>query len=157
MLAVTSLFVLPGLAFGKGGGHGRGTPSPPPSNPPCDSDGHNGQPPPYGGPNTHSLLCKLQRTTGNATGNATGNGTGNGTGHATGNATTGGTTGGGTTGGATTGATTGAVKNLCDWNVTIGGNTIIPNSDIPGVVGVHVDLPPDPATHTTGSLVHGCV
>jgi len=49
------------------------------------------------------------------------------------------------------------VKNLCDWNVTLGGMTVIPGSDVPGVVGVHVDLPPDPAAHTTGSLIHACL
>jgi hypothetical protein len=86
-LVVIAFFVLPGLAFAHGGGsgHGGGTPSPPPSNPPCDADGHNGQPPPYGGPHLHSLMCKLQRTTGHGTGNSTGNGTGN-TGGDTGNA-----------------------------------------------------------------------
>jgi hypothetical protein len=157
-LAVTSLFILPGLAFGKGGGGhgGGGTPSPPPSNPPCDSDHHNGLPPPYGGPNINSLMCHLRGGgTGNATGNATGNGTGNST---TGGATTGGATTGATTGGATTGTTTGgATLNECHWDVTIGGMTVIPDSEVPGVIGAHVDLPPDAAGHTTGSLVHGCL
>src|SRR6266545_4495722 len=97
-VVVSLMFLVPGFAFGKGpGGGGNGTPSPPPSNPPCDSDGHNGQPPPYGGPLLNSLKCKLDRvTTGNATGNATGNGTT--TGNGTGNGTTGGTTGGTTSG-----------------------------------------------------------
>jgi hypothetical protein len=81
-LVVIAFFVLPGLAFAHGGssGHGGGTPSPPPSNPPCDADNHNGQPPPYGGPNIHTLMCKLQRTTGNGTGHSTGNTNGNATG-----------------------------------------------------------------------------
>jgi hypothetical protein len=150
-IAVTALFVLPGLAFGGGGGGGKGTPSPPPSNPPCDSDGHNNQPPPYGGPNKNSGSCDHgHQTTGNpTTGNPT---TGNPT---TGNPTTGNpTTGNPTTGTATTG---GATLNQCEWNVTLGGMTIIPGSDVPNVVGVHVDVPPDPATHTTGSLAHACV
>jgi hypothetical protein len=155
-LAVTTAFILPGLAFGKGhGGNGGGTPSPPPSNPPCDSDHHNGQPPPYGGPMMHTLLCKLQRGTVNATGNATGKAT---TGQATtGQATTGqATTGQATTGQATTGTTTGAT-NVCDWNVVLGGMTVIPGSVVPGVLGVHVDLPPDPTLHSTGQLIHACV
>ena len=170
-LAVTSLFILPGLAFGKGGGgHGGGTPSPPPSNPPCDSDHHNGLPPPYGGPLLNSLTCHLKgggtgNSTGNSTGNTTGNGTGNTTGNGTGNttggtggATTGGATTGATTGGATTGATTGgATLNECHWDVTLGGTTVISDSEIPGVLGLHVDLPPDAVGHTTGSLVHACV
>src|SRR5213594_1815199 len=39
---VTALFVVPGIAFSKGGkgGGGNGTQSPPPTNPPCDSDHH---------------------------------------------------------------------------------------------------------------------
>jgi hypothetical protein len=82
VLVVIAFLVLPGLAFGAGKGGGGGTQSPPPSNPPCDSDHHNGQPPPYGGPKIHSLMCKLQRTTGNGTGHSTGNGTGNATGNA---------------------------------------------------------------------------
>ena len=138
-IAVTALFVLPGLAFGAGGGGNNGTPSPPPTNPPCDSDGHNNQPPPYGGPNKNSHSC-----------GATGNATGNATGHATGTSST-------TSTGSSSTTTSGAVKNLCDWNVTVGGNTVIPNSDIPGAIGVHVDLPPDPASHTTGSLIHACL
>jgi len=86
VLVVVAFLVLPGLAFGAGKGGGGGTPSPPPSNPPCDADNHNGQPPPYGGPNMHSLLCKLQRM-GHGTGNSTGgNSTGNGSGTSTGNA-----------------------------------------------------------------------
>jgi len=189
-LAVTALFILPGLAFGSGGGGGNGTPSPPPTNPPCDSDGHNNQPPPYGGPNQNSGSC--DHGTGNATGGSTGGATGNATGNACpptsqnpggdpncGHGTTGGTTGGGTTGGGTTGggttgggttgggttgggttggATTGgATLNECHWDITLGGMTVVPGSDIPGVLGVHVDLPPDAAGHTTGSLVHACV
>jgi hypothetical protein len=159
-VAVTSLFILPGLAFGKGGGGGGGggTPSPPPSNPPCDADHHNGLPPPYGGPLINSLTCHLKGGgTGNATGNSTGQGTGNGT---TGGTTTGGTTTGGTTtGGTTTGGTTtgGGALNECHWDITLGGTTVVSDSEIPGVLGLHVDLPPDAAGHTTGSLVHGCV
>jgi hypothetical protein len=163
-LAVTSLFILPGLAFGKGGGGGGGggTPSPPPSNPPCDADHHNGLPPPYGGPFINSLTCHLKGGgTGNATGNATGNSTGQGTGNGTtGGTTTGGTTTGGTTtGGTTTGGTTtgGGALNECHWDITLGGTTVVSDSEIPGVLGLHVDLPPDAAGHTTGSLVHGCV
>jgi hypothetical protein len=79
-LIVIAFFVLPGLAFAGKGDHGGATPSPPPSNPPCDADGHGGQPPPYGGPNIHTLMCKLQRTTGNGTGHSTGNTNGNATG-----------------------------------------------------------------------------
>jgi hypothetical protein len=179
-LAVTALFILPGLAFGSGGGGGNGTPSPPPTNPPCDSDGHNNQPPPYGGPNPNSGSC--DNGTGTATGGSTGGSTGNAcpptsqnpggdpdcghgtTGGTTGGTTTGDTTGGTTTGGTTTGGTTtggtttgGATLNECHWDVTLGGMTVIPDSEIPGALGLHVDLPPDAAGHTTGSLVHGCV
>jgi hypothetical protein len=81
-LIVIAFFVLPGLAFAGKGGNGGGTPNPPPSNPPCDADGHNGQPPPYGGPNIHTLMCKVTHTTGNGTGNTNGNGNGNTNGNA---------------------------------------------------------------------------
>jgi hypothetical protein len=161
-LAVSAMFILPGLAFGKGGG----TPNPPPSNPPCDSDGHNGLAPPYGGPFLNSHLCK--HGTGNATGNATGGSTGNSTGNACppnsknpngtppdcGHGTTGTTTGGTTTTGTTTG---GATLNECTWDVSLGGTTIISDSEVPGLVGVHAEIPPDPTTHTPSSLVHGCL
>jgi len=162
-IAVTALFVLPGLAFGAGGGGNNGTPSPPPTNPPCDSDGHNNQPPPYGGPNKNSHSCGA---TGNATGNATGHATGTSSTTSTGSSSTTSTGSSSTTStgsssttstGSSSTTTSGAVKNLCDWNVTVGGNTVIPNSDIPGAIGVHVDLPPDPASHTTGSLIHACL
>ncbi len=39
-IAATALFIIPGMALGKKGSGGNGTPSPPPSNPPCDSDNH---------------------------------------------------------------------------------------------------------------------
>jgi hypothetical protein len=64
---VTALFVVPGIAFSKGGGgKGNGTPSPPPSNPPCDSDHHLISLP-------RGLLSKC------GTGGTTGHGTTNGT------------------------------------------------------------------------------
>jgi len=173
-LAVTALFILPGLAFGSGGGGGNGTPSPPPTNPPCDSDGHNNQPPPYGGPNQNSGSC--DHGTGNATGGSTGNacppsshnpGGDPNCGHgststgstSTGSTSTGSTSTGSTSTGSTSTTTTtgGAPLNECHWDVTLGGMTVIPGSDIPGALGLHVDLPPDAAGHTTGSLVHACV
>jgi hypothetical protein len=58
----TALFVVPGIALSKGG---NGTPNPPPSNPPCDADGHGGSPPPYAGPNNNSGSCDNGGSTGN--------------------------------------------------------------------------------------------
>ena len=60
-IVATAMFILPGLALGEGGG--KATPSPPPTNPPCDADGHNGSPPPYGGPKLNTGSCKNVRTT----------------------------------------------------------------------------------------------
>jgi hypothetical protein len=176
-VAVSALFILPGIASGEG----RGTPSPPPSNPPCDSDAHNGQPPPYNGPNQNSGSCD------NGTGTATGDGTGGATGGTTsnacppnsqnpdgtppdcGHATTGGTTGGETTGNPTTGnpttgnpttgATTGGAVNECTWSIVLGGNTVTDAAFAEGVLGVHLEVPPDEATHSEAPIgvAHACL
>jgi hypothetical protein len=65
-ILATGLFIIPGLAFGRGGGNG--TPNPPPTNPPCDADGHDGQPPPYAGPRKNSGSCKGDSTGTTSTG-----------------------------------------------------------------------------------------
>jgi hypothetical protein len=176
-LGVTLLFLLPGLALGKGNsGHGNGTPSPPPSNPPCDSDGHNGQPPPYGGPNLHSLTCKLQRGTGNGTGNGTtGNacppaspgfpaipppGCGHGSTSTTGSSST--TTGSSSTTTTTAGETTSGAGDECTWDINLGqGALVIPGTAVEGLIGIHVDLPAGTDLHPNPTppigLIHACV
>jgi hypothetical protein len=166
-VVVSLMFLVPGFAFGGGKGGGKGTPSPPPSNPPCDADGHNGQPPPYGGPNINSLMCKLGHlTTGNATGNACPPDSQNpdGTPPDCGHGTTGNpTTGNPTTGNPTTGnPTTGGGGDVCTWAINLGnGALVIPGTSIDGAIGLHADVPADISTHPNPTppvgLVHACV
>jgi hypothetical protein len=176
-LAVSAMFIVPGIAFGSGGG----TPSPPPSNPPCDADGHGGSPPPYAGPNLNSGSC--DNGTGSATGGTTGDDTGSATGdacppnshnpdgtppdcgHGTTGTTTGDTTGTTTgdttttTGDTTTTTTTGGAINQCTWDVTIAGTEVLPDTFVEGAIGVHADVAPDAVEHPDApiGLVHACL
>jgi hypothetical protein len=178
-LAVSAMFILPGLAFGAGG---NGTPNPPPSNPPCDADGHDGLAPPYGGPNLNSGSC--DNGTGTATGDATGNacppdshnpdGTPPDCGHGTSSTSTTGSSSTSTTGtsststtgssststtGSTSTSTTGGAANDCTWNITIAGTEILSGTSVDGLIGVHADIVPDPAIHPGApiGLVHACL
>jgi len=160
-VVVSLMFLVPGFAFGEkgGGGGGKGTPSPPPSNPPCDSDGHNGQPPPYGGPNLNSLMCKVTHTTGlgGTTGNAcppnsqNPDGTPPDCGHGSTSTSSSSTT--------TTTTTGGGGGNDCTWTVSIAGNQILDGVEIDGLLGVHADVILDPATHPGApiGLLHACL
>jgi len=123
--------VVPGIALAaSGGGHGgngggNGTPSPPPTQPPCDSDGHNGSPPPYNGPNQGSGKCNSTSgtsTSGTSTSGTSTSGTSTSGTSTSGTSTSGTSTSGTSTSGTSTSGT--SSSDICDTNGALMDETI---------------------------------